>query len=276
MGKASRVKRERKENPRGKRASQSHLLMTLTNEPFQPVRLYYSILDRLRISKKLGNLACITEAPEERCWQWLFQAEAASLRFGAGYEDVPKERRPIILARVYFPTDSRMVLQTNSIERAIGAANFFAPYLGAECTAIRCRIVNRLFAAEEGRREELMKTLDHNVTVIDPREAEAAFAQDFADARTMAATEQIAAERLERRLQRKEDVPLVEDFPLAPEEETPDFAHLRFTLQLRLLRAMEHWRGNTEVTLPALIVRMVEQDPGSLASMFPQTAPERS
>jgi hypothetical protein len=276
MGKASRVKRERKEDPRGKRASQSHLLMTLTNEPFQPVRLYYSILDRLRVSKKLGSLECITEVPEERCWQWLFQTEAASLRFGGGYEDVPKEKRPIILARVYFPTDSRMVLQTNSIERAIGAANFFAPYLGTECTAIRCRIVNRLFAAEEGRLEELMKTLDHNVTVIDPREAEAAFAQDLAGVRTMAGAEQIAAERVERRLQRKEDVPLVEDFPLAPEEETPDFAHLRFTLQLRLLRAMEHWRGNTEVTLPALIVRMVEQDAGSFASMFPQTAPERS
>lgn len=64
MGKASRVKRERKEDPRGKRASQSHLLMTLTNEPFQPVRLYYSILDRLRVSKKLGSLECIAEAPE--------------------------------------------------------------------------------------------------------------------------------------------------------------------------------------------------------------------
>src|SRR5690606_25405922 len=102
MGKASRMKRERKGDPRGKRLSQSHPLMTLTNEPFQPIRLYYSILDRLRVSKKLGSLECITEAPEERCWQWLFQAEATSLRFGAGYEDVQKEKRPIVLARVYF------------------------------------------------------------------------------------------------------------------------------------------------------------------------------
>lgn len=30
-------------------------------------------------------------------------------------------------------------------------------------------IVNRLFAAEEGRLEQLMETLDHNVTVIDLR-----------------------------------------------------------------------------------------------------------
>ena len=69
------------------------------------------------------------------------------------------------------------MLQTNSIARAIGAARFFAPHLGSECAAIRCRLVNRLFAAEVGRLEELMKILDQNVTVIDPREVEAALGQ---------------------------------------------------------------------------------------------------
>lgn len=71
--------------------------------------------------------------------------------------------------------------------------------------------------------------------------------------------ERVAAESLERRLKSKEDVPLVEDFPLAPEEETPDFRHLTFTLQLRLIRAMEHWRGNTDLTLTGLIVRAVKE-----------------
>ena len=31
------------------------------------------------------------------------------------------------------------------------------------------------------------------------------------------------------------------------------------TLQLRLIRAMEHWRGNTDLTLTALIMRTVQQ-----------------
>jgi hypothetical protein len=152
-----------------------------------------------------------------------------------------------------------MVLQTNSIARAIGAAKFFAPYLGPECTAIRCRLVNRLFVAEEGRLEELMKILDQNVTVIDPREAEAAFGREFKDARTKGDAERVAAESLEGRLKSKQNVPLIEDFPLAPEEETPDFRHLTFTLQLRLIRAMEHWRGNTDLTLTALIMRVVKE-----------------
>jgi uncharacterized protein (DUF952 family) len=52
---------------------------------------------------------------------------------------------------------------------------------------------------------------------------------------------------------------MVEDFPLAPEEETPDFQHLATGLQLRLVRAVEHWRGNTDLTLAAIIIRAVKE-----------------
>ncbi len=52
---------------------------------------------------------------------------------------------------------------------------------------------------------------------------------------------------------------MVEDFPLAPEEETPEFQHLATTLQFRFVRAVEHWRGNTHLTLTAIIVRTVEE-----------------
>jgi hypothetical protein len=71
--------------------------------------------------------------------------------------------------------------------------------------------------------------------------------------------ERAAAERLEQRLKSKQDVPMVEDFPLAPEEETPDFDHLAAALRFRFVRAFEHWRGNTHLTLTAIIVRTVEQ-----------------
>jgi hypothetical protein len=101
-------------------------LVTLTHEPFQPVRLYYSIPDRDVVAARLRMLECWVEAPEGQCWRWLFQGEAALLRFGGGYEDVPAERGPIILGRIRFPTRSAMMLQTNSVARAIGAAQFFA------------------------------------------------------------------------------------------------------------------------------------------------------
>jgi hypothetical protein len=96
------------------------LLATVTNEPFQPVRLYYSIPDRSFVTRKLQALECMVEAPPEQCWQWLFDSEAASLRFAAGgFDDVPKQKRPIVLGRIRFPKPNGMTLQTNSIERAI-------------------------------------------------------------------------------------------------------------------------------------------------------------
>lgn len=234
--------------------AERQLLATMTNEPFQPVRLYYSIPDRSSVTKKLRRLKCAIEVPEEQCWQWLFHAEAASLRFAmGGYDNVPEDRRPIVLGRIRFPKPSSMTLQTNSIERAIAGARFFAGHFGPKVVALRVRLVNRYFAADEGTPNQLMATLDQDVTVIDPREAEAALMQEFQGVRTPR-----DAERASKRLiARSDDVPMVEDFPLAPEEETPDFRHLALTLQFRFVRAFEHWRGNTHLTLAAIIQRTV-------------------
>ncbi len=239
---------------------QRYLLATMTNEPFQPVRLYYTIPDKSFVVRKLKKLECTVEAPPECCWQWFYHAEAASLQFAAGgYDDVPKDRRPIVLGRIRFPKVSSMTLETNSIERAIAGARFFAPRLGPDVVAMRCRVVNRCFAADEGQLDKLMATLDRDVTVIDPREAEAALRREVKGVRSPQNAERAAAEFLEKRLKSKEDVPMVEDFPLAPEEETPEFQHLANTLQFRFVRAVEHWRGNTHLTLTAIIVRTVEE-----------------
>jgi hypothetical protein len=124
------------------------------------------------------------------------------------------------------------------------------------------RLVNRCFAAEDGHPDELMKTLDRDVTVVDWREAEAEHAREFAGVHTMADFEHAANESLDRRIKSKKDVPMVEDFPLAPEEEMPEFRDLAMTLQLRVVRAAEHWKGNTHVTITAIIMRMVEEGMG--------------
>jgi hypothetical protein len=235
------------------------LLATMTNEPFQPVRLYYMVPDESLVVRTLKKLECMVEAPDEQCWQWLFRSEAASLRFAAGgYDTVPEEKRPIVLGRIRFPKPSGMALETNSIERAIAGARFFASRLGEDVVAMRCRVVNRCFAADEGQPRDLMATLDRDVTVIDPREAEATLMRELEGVRPGHA-ERTAGEFLERRIKSKEDVPMVEDFPLAPEEETPDFQHLATTLKFRFIRAFEHWRGNTHLTLTAIIVRTVEE-----------------
>jgi hypothetical protein len=235
------------------------LLVTMTREPFQPVRLYYSIPGRSFVTERLRNLKCVVEAPAERCWQWLYHAEAASLQIAAGFDVVPVERRPIVLGRIRFPKTGGMTIQTNSIDRAVAAARFFAPHIGPEVVAMRCRVVNRCFSAGEGDPDDLMKTLDQDVTVIDPRVAEARFEREFKGVRTWEDAERAASESLQKQLAEKKDVPLVEDYPLAPEEETPEFRDLATGLGFRFVRALEHWNGNTDLTLTAIIMRTVEE-----------------
>jgi hypothetical protein len=113
-----------------KDAKSRRLILTMTNEPFQPVRIYYLIPDRSFVTRKLQSLRCMIEVPHEQCWQWQYKAEAASLRFPGSYDDVPKEKRPIVLGWFRFPEDGRMVLQINSIARAIEGARFFGPHFG--------------------------------------------------------------------------------------------------------------------------------------------------
>jgi hypothetical protein len=235
------------------------LLTTSTREPFQPIRLAYSIPDRRHVLDRLRDVRCVVGPDTRGSWQWLFEDEAAGLTFFGGYGDVPEALRPVILAWLRFPNAGGMTLETNSIPRAIEAARFFAPRLGPEVVLRRARIVNRLFAATDGHPEELLKNLDRNVTVVDPRQAEEDFARSFEGVRTPQEAEAASRRSLDRRLASGKDVPPVEDFPLAPEEETPDFQHLAATVQFRLIRALEHWKGNTHLTLTAIILRAVEQ-----------------
>ena len=235
------------------------LLATWTKDPFQPVRIYYTIPNRELVEKKLRKLKCMVEESGDRGWEWIFHGEAASLRFGVSYDAVPKNRRPIILGRIKFPQNGGMTLQTNAIPRAIAAARFFAPRLGPRVVALRCRLVYRYFSADEGSPAELMKILDQDVSVIDPRQGEASFAAAFDGVDTLEDAECAAATFLDKALASQQDVPPVEDFPLAPEEETPEFTTLAATLGFRFVRAFERWRGNTHVTLADIVVRAVEQ-----------------
>ncbi len=239
------------------------LLSTITREPFQPIRLYYSIPGRGYVLARLRALECVVEAPQENCWHWLFHGESASIRFeGGGYDEVPMERRPIILGRLRFPKAGGMVLETNSFARALAGARFFAPRFGEKIIARRCRVLNRCCAVSDGTGPKLLKLLDQNVTVIDPRAAEERLRHQLAGARSMEELERRAAAAQAERRARGDDVPLVEDFPLDPGEETPDFRHLETTLQLRLVRAVARWRGDTSMTLESLIHELVRR--GSL------------
>jgi hypothetical protein len=242
------------------------LLVTHTGEPFQPVRLYWSMPTRAVVTRVFSRLRCVVEEPGARSWLWLYQDEAAAMTLPRPYTELPRELHPIHVGRFRMPQKDRLVMELRSFDRAIEAAKLFAPLFGPNVVLRRARVINRWFEGHETAAglDVLDRLLDQNVVVRDPREAEEAFERALAGARTqeekMRAIERYSMER------RKKDVPLVEDFPLCPEEETPDFRDLTVTLRLRQLRASEHWNGNP-ITLAEYIHRMVETGAGSQSMM---------
>ena len=149
--------------------------------------------------------------------------------------------------------------EINRFRQLLEAAKFFGPILGAEVVAERARVVNRWFQGAEAENglDRLDRLLDANVVIIDPLKTEAELEQAMSGAKTPR-EKRLAWDAYHER-KRREDVPLVEDFPLTPEEETPEFSHLTMTLQWRAVRAWEHWRGNKNLTLANIIHRTVEQ-----------------
>ncbi len=234
-------------------------LLTMTREPVQPVRLYYSIPSRGLVEARLAALQCMSEVAEEGCWHWLFHGEAARVSIGVRYDDVPAEVRPLILGWLRFPRPGVMTLEALSSLRAVTAARFFGPVLGPEVVALRCRSINRFFSNTEGPGDALLALLDRDVTVIDPRFPEYRDKKRRTAMRSPEDLERAFAADLQRRFDEGEDVPLVEDLPLAPEEETSDFRDLSTLLGMRTVRAEERWRGNTHITLLHIIQQSVAE-----------------
>ena len=234
------------------------LLVTMTGEPFQPLRLYWSIPARAVVTRVFAGLRCVVEEPDARSWLWLYQDEATAITFAKPYAEIAPEMHPIHIGRFRIPEKDRLVMELRSFERAIEATKFFAPLLGPKSVLRRARVINRWFEGHEAANgpEVLDRVLDQNVVVKDPSKAEEAFERAMAGTRTEA--EKVAAFDRYAQERRKQDVPLVEDFPLNPEEETPEFRDLTMTLRLRQCRAAEHWKGNP-ITLADYIHRIVKQ-----------------
>ena len=167
----------------------------------------------------------------------------------------------MIIGAFRFPKKGGLTLEVRSFDRAIAAAKFFGPLFGPRVVARRVRVLNRWFDAKElvGGPEQLDRHLDHDVVEIDPCMTEERMEKYLAGAKTQEEKQRALEQYYEDKRRERRDVPLVEDFPLAPEEETSDFKHLAMTLQLRSLRAYEHWNGNTKVILQDIIYQLAEQ-----------------
>ena len=100
------------------------LLMTMTGEIHQPVRLYYDLYDKAKVLQVFKTLQCVQFDLDKEAWVWLFQGETKKFKFATPYGKIPKHRRPLVLGVFHFPQDDVMWLDVRSHERATKAIVF--------------------------------------------------------------------------------------------------------------------------------------------------------
>jgi hypothetical protein len=234
------------------------VVVTNTGEPVQPTRLYLTCKSKHGVEEVLRQLECVwRDADRAGFWMWMYTHEAEAITLGKRPSEVPELARPVVLAEMSFPKPGRMLMRFRSPDRAIEAAKFFSPRFGALAVPDRIRILNRLVTTDEiSGLHAVDGLLDQRVTIIDPEVQARKIEEALDSAHTK--EEKLAAYQRYQEERRKVDVPEVEDFPLAMEEETATFTHLTMTLRLRSVRAVERWAGK-QVSLMDIIYRMFGQ-----------------
>ena len=232
-------------------AGEKQLLMTMTGEIHQPIRLYYTVYDQAAVLQAFAKLRCMDEDQDNQRWVWLYHGEAKKLKFHTSYSATPRKMRPIVLGSFRFTHAEAMCLDVRSCERATQAVVFFDRYLKQSIAQVtHAAIVNRLFAYTTGGLPEL----------------EGFFAQDkiteiHAEERLLRAAESLKtiqdpSQRMDMvfammEQQAKERLPDVEKFPVHFYED--GIPSLENALRLRQIVAFEHWQGHTDYTLGDII-----------------------
>lgn len=234
-------------------ASEKKLLMTMTGEIHQPVRLYYEVYDKANVLTTFSKLRCVQFDRNEERWVWLYQSEAKKLKFATPYSKLPSHARPIVIGSFRFPQDDVMWLDVRSCERATKAIVFFDRRIQRSAAQVtHAAVVNRLFDATTASLPPLDALFDdEKITERRP--------EDILRAAEPLKAIQDIHQRMEKAFALIEQgsqapLPEVEKFPVHFYED--GITSLETALKMRQIVAFEHWRGNTDYTLGDVIKKI--------------------
>jgi hypothetical protein len=104
----------------------STLLMTMSEEFFQPARFYYDVYDQVALQNIFLDLKCMDYDDQKKRWVWNYSDEAKTIYFKRAYSELPKETHPLVIGSLYAPKENQMYINVNSFERVPAAVRFFS------------------------------------------------------------------------------------------------------------------------------------------------------
>jgi hypothetical protein len=234
--------------------NEKQLLMTMTGEIHQPVRLYYEVSDQAAVLKTFTKLRCLDEDQDNHRWVWLYHGEAKKLKFHTSYAAIPRNMRPIVLGAFRFPPAQDMTLDVRSCERATHAVVFFDQYLKQSIARVTyAALVNHLFPATADGLPALEGLFaPDKITEIDGEKVLRQAAESLKTIQDPQQRMDMAFALIAQPAHAP--LPEVEKFPV--HFYTDGILSLENALRLRQIVAFEHWRGHTQCTLGEVIQKV--------------------
>lgn len=227
-------------------ASENILVKTLTDELFQPMRLYYIVHDKSQLEICFRQLKCMQYHENLNDWVIEYTNEAEQLNLKVSPANVPKEAQPLIIATFYIEHETSLLIDVRSIERAEKMVEFINKHIPKNVTEItHAAIYNQVITVSSNTKESI-NNIDYddifnqkNIIIIDPKKT-------MREMNELAEKYENDEERFEALMKMTQDnvkkpLPTVEKFPVYfYEEGIKSFAT---SCQMRQMIAMKHYFG---------------------------------
>lgn len=237
------------------------VLMTTTNEPFMPIRLYYTIYNRKKIYEILHNLSCIGFAEHDHFYISYWK-EIQNFGLSVNHNDVPKPLYPIILAHGFINEDHTLHLNLRSFKRGLKMIEWINHHIHSSYLKLT-HIASYNALTHTSDIESTMSHdfneffPEHSMKIIDPQ----AIVKQFKTAtqHTHDCNEKARiVEQIMKRLEEEEDFAYIEKYPVHYYED--GIQGIKLGLDLRMMVAFEHWQGNTACKLEHIIRRVYSSE----------------
>ncbi len=244
--------------------SERMLIKTLTDEFYQPMRLYYIVHNKKQLENCFRSIKCLKHDEKLNDWVVEYTDEAANIGLAVKPKNVPKEAQPLIIATIYIENETTMLVDVRSIERAaklIGFIDRYVPKSIAEVT--HAAIYNQLISVSKDKMQEEVNDIDYdeifnqkNLFVVDPEKI-------IRDTKEIAKKYQDKEERLHAITQKTQDdskkpLPKVEKFPVHFYEDGID--QFFMTCRMRQLIATKHFLGDVNYSFYDLTQELVSKN----------------
>lgn len=225
----------------------STVLMTITEEFFQPARIFFDVYDLEALQKIFLDLKCMAYDDQKNRWVWNYSDEAKNIQFKRSWSDLPPKVHPLFIGSLYAPTESLMYVDVNSFERVPAAVRFFGERIDhtiAEVT--HAQLYNKILRVKDGMPDHhklFEEILSHRP---DP---DAEVHALIAEAKQSGNLDRLG-EQVLRGEQSKNKMELIETMKVYYDigHEADCLEILQGSLRMRTAVALEHDRGNIDYT----------------------------